>query len=497
MGPAGSTGARGIPNMLRRGIASLLTLAVLGTVGCAHSDTPLSAREGGLWKSASKDRRMLDAKEAEPPKILPETYFAAGHLLEQQGRIERAIVQYRRAVAVGHKYAPAYHRLGLLLSETGRRADALQALRRATELAPRDAIVRNNLGYELMMHEKWEDAAHEFSRAVELESGFARAHVNYGMALSKLGRFDEALASFRAVLPEADAYYNLGLMYRGQQRYEEATEAFTRVLTFDPSFTAAIVQLEQLAPRVDRLAWNLPAPSTSDSESGAWTLESGSESAGAGEGMAAIAPTEHDPGSVFAMAGATTSVTRSDLSPFLLPEAEWYSPLRAPEDDHLTLQLSSEAEWTDWIDAVAILRNNMDCKASQNDDEYGFSPAWSSSDQGTSPSSLSAWDEWLREGADPNETQPSSRKTLGMTILESDDSSSSSESHSPDGSTDEDQPSEPDSDRSSGRSSYRITPRFGGSANEESSAEIDSEFLFAQYLGETPDKNAAGNEQHP
>jgi hypothetical protein len=53
------------------------------------------------------------------------------------------------------------------------------------------------------------------------------------------------------VLPEPDAYYNLGLMFRGQQRYAEAIEAFRHVLTIDPEFSAAKIQIEQLTARTE------------------------------------------------------------------------------------------------------------------------------------------------------------------------------------------------------------------------------------------------------
>lgn len=231
-----------------------LTLVTLYATGCASSDgrTSMRAARSGYptpgreaWPPAS-DAKLANAKDLEMPGILPETHFAAARLFESQGLLARAIHQYRRTIAVQHHHTGAYHRLGLLLSLTGQREEALKAFARAVELKPDDAILRNNLGFELMLSRRWADAERELSQAIRLRPDFSRAYINQGIVQSKLGRFNEALASFRTALPEADAYYNLGLMYRGQQRYAEAAGAYRHVLAVNPDFVAAQTQLEQI-----------------------------------------------------------------------------------------------------------------------------------------------------------------------------------------------------------------------------------------------------------
>jgi len=235
--------------MLRNGKAIALTLMTLVMAGCAQSDYVTSRNQRARWYGGDRVA-VSKTSQAVPPKILPETYFAAGQLFEAQGLFGKAIIQYRKAVAISHDYVEALHRLGVLLGTIGRHEEAIEALSRAAELTPGDHIVRNNLGFELMLNRQWADAEREFRRAIDKEPRFARAHVNLGIALSKLGRFDEALASFLAVLPEPDAYYNFGLTLRGHQKYRQAAEAFNHALSIDPDFTAATRQLEQIAERL-------------------------------------------------------------------------------------------------------------------------------------------------------------------------------------------------------------------------------------------------------
>lgn len=233
-----------------KGKATALTLATLCVAGCAHSDFPLSRQAQVRWRPI-KDEKITRAQEALPPKILPATYFAAAQLLEQQGQIAEAINQYRKAIAVNHTYVEAYHRLGVLLGAMGQFTEAEKMLRRAVQLRPENPILRNNLGFQLVLQQNWRGAEQAFTRAIELEPGFARAHINLAMVMSRLGRFDEALETFRAVLPEADAYYNLGLMYRSRKRYEDAAKAFQDALNANPDFIAAQTRLDQIAEHLE------------------------------------------------------------------------------------------------------------------------------------------------------------------------------------------------------------------------------------------------------
>jgi tetratricopeptide (TPR) repeat protein len=197
------------------------------------------------------DAAIANAPQVEPPSILPETHYAAARLFESQRLIGKAIVQYRKAVAVNHHYVDAYHRLGLLLSVSGRREEAVRAFRRAVELKPKNPIVRNNLGFELLLSNRLAAAERELTRAIKLKPGFARAYVNLGIVQSKQGRYDKGLASFRMVLPETDAYYNLGLIYRGQGRYSDAAESFRHVLSLDPNFEVARTRMAALTPHLE------------------------------------------------------------------------------------------------------------------------------------------------------------------------------------------------------------------------------------------------------
>lgn len=238
-----------------------LVAAVSLAAGCANQDYkmmgPGMMGPGRQGTNPKTDPAYLNAEEEKMPKILPDTHYAAGMLFEQQGQVEKAIMQYRKAVALNHNFAAAYNRLGLTLSAVGLHDEAIVALARAAELRPDNPALRNNLGFEYILAQRWDDAEFQLEQAIENQPTFARAHVNLGLVRARTGRFEEALESFQQAMAEPDAYYNLGLTQRGQRKYDEAGDSFRRVLELNPDFSAARVQLDQL---VDKVSAITPTP---------------------------------------------------------------------------------------------------------------------------------------------------------------------------------------------------------------------------------------------
>jgi tetratricopeptide (TPR) repeat protein len=245
---------------ITRTIVYLAAMVPLAT-SCTKSNYNLSSNDRAMLTQV-RESRLQNAPIAPAPKILPETHFAAGRMFEEQGQFGKAIDQYRKATAVNHKYTAAYHRLGLLFSKLSHHEHAVEALKKAVDLAPNNPRLRNNLGFELMFLKRWGEAETHLRKAIEMDPGFARAHINLAMVLCKQDRFDEALARFMVVLPEPDAYYNIGLLYRGQRRYGEASAAFEHVLALNPRFSAAQKQLEELAKLPGDDVENRPAART-------------------------------------------------------------------------------------------------------------------------------------------------------------------------------------------------------------------------------------------
>jgi tetratricopeptide (TPR) repeat protein len=82
------------------------------------------------------------------------------------------------------------------------------------------------------------------NRAVEAEPGNAGPHIFLGALLAKSGQFEEAKAAHQRGTtceegcPE-EAWHNIGLALRSQERFVEAADCFERALAIDCNYTAA------------------------------------------------------------------------------------------------------------------------------------------------------------------------------------------------------------------------------------------------------------------
>lgn len=236
--------------MMNRWIVCVLVTLILLPSACNQPQSSagrLSQGNGARSDAAS----AADVRETPPPKILPQTHFAAGQLLEAQGQFDQALVQYQRAVLLNHRHVAAYHRMGTLLARMGRHREAIDALTKAADLRPDAYVLYNNLGFEYAILNEWDTAEAHLRRAIDLNPTFERARVNLGMVLCRRGQFDDALEQFRTVLPESEAQYNLGLMYAGSKRYRDAGLAYHRALQLDPNLIAAQTQLAYISKYVD------------------------------------------------------------------------------------------------------------------------------------------------------------------------------------------------------------------------------------------------------
>ena len=236
---------------MKRHVISLTLLGALvcWPMGCTTNEQTVTSQKDSNWADAASS--AISAAEPESVRnILPSTHFAAGQLFENQGAMNKAVVQYQRAVDLDPDHVPSLNRMGVLLARLNQHAAAERALLRAVEIRPDSALLLNNLGFEYVLQKRWTDAEEEFRNAIALMPDLSRARINLGVALAMLDRYGEALEQFRAVLPEPDAFYNLGLVLRSKHQYHDAAGVFQLALDFNPDFHAAGKQLEQIRPKL-------------------------------------------------------------------------------------------------------------------------------------------------------------------------------------------------------------------------------------------------------
>ncbi len=181
------------------------------------------------------------------PKVNATTYFAHGHLLERQGQLERAVVQYRKAVTLQPDFLSARNRLGITLNKLGRHAEATTEFQQAITNHAELAYLHNNLGFSLYLQGKYAEAQAALERALTLKPDFPRAHLNRALVLARLERFDDAFSELMQVGSEADACFNMGILLTEAGQFAHAARYLESALALRPNFDAAQQQLREVS----------------------------------------------------------------------------------------------------------------------------------------------------------------------------------------------------------------------------------------------------------
>jgi Tfp pilus assembly protein PilF len=237
--------------MTQRGLSIFVVLACTFSGACSQFEQPgwSSDRPSTALRGPSGSPEAPDAAPAPTPDIFPSTRLSAGKMLEAEGNIQGAILQYRKAVEANPNDLEAFTRLGISYNRVHRYEEAAKAFLRAIELAPDKAYVYNNLGFCYVLQGRLADAENMFRLALDLQPDYQRARMNYGAVLAEMGRTDQAVAEFSRVVTLDLAYYNLGLILASGGQYVSAEIAFRRCLEHNPGSRDAAAQLARMSRR--------------------------------------------------------------------------------------------------------------------------------------------------------------------------------------------------------------------------------------------------------
>jgi tetratricopeptide (TPR) repeat protein len=176
------------------------------------------------------------------------------------------VAQARQFLTQYPDCGPAWKILGSALIDLACHADAEIALKRALSLCPPDKfwIPLSEMGHLYKARGEYKSAAAWYRQAIEAVPEEASGYIYLGGVLAKSGLLREAEAAHRAAIRceqgcRDEAYLNLGLVLRAQERYEEAAKCCEQALEIDPKYSAAKRALRDvrntiryLSPKVKR-----------------------------------------------------------------------------------------------------------------------------------------------------------------------------------------------------------------------------------------------------
>jgi tetratricopeptide (TPR) repeat protein len=205
----------------------------------------------GLGLAHYKARRFEPAERAfrkalaiDPRRSGLKELLAAA--LRATGKPEPAIKLYEEAARERPDDAGMLNNWGNALVDAGRIEDAIGVLQRAVELVPSSGFYRVNLAKAFLKVKRTEEAIRVLE-GIPPERRDPPHTAELGNALLALGRYDEAIASFRrahsAGYKNAGMYHNLATALQYVGSMDEAETAYRWALETDPKFVVSHRQL--------------------------------------------------------------------------------------------------------------------------------------------------------------------------------------------------------------------------------------------------------------
>jgi len=177
------------------------------------------------------------------------------------------------------KEAMIHYDLGIIHLSKGNLPEALKELTSALELYPKEARFHNALGLAYLEKRMYKEAIKEFKEVIRLDPKFTKGHTNLsavylaegmwddaireanealsdifyvtpelaylnrGQAKYKKGMYQEAVQDFKRAIEAnqryVQGYLALGRVYMSLERYSDAEDVLTSLLTFSPKYVDA------------------------------------------------------------------------------------------------------------------------------------------------------------------------------------------------------------------------------------------------------------------
>ncbi|MCB1196280.1 tetratricopeptide repeat protein [bacterium] len=170
-------------------------------------------------------------------------------VLSEAGRIQEAILYYKKALAIDNR-AQSHYNLGNAYNQLGLKSKAEEEFRTSIKLDPNYSEAHNNLAKLLAEKGKYHEAINCLEKAIGLNPYNPQAFNNLGGCLNNLKQYDKGIkALLRAIELNPDyinAYFNLASAYYMTKDYLNAEHALRWIISKEPDNKRALSFLQSL-----------------------------------------------------------------------------------------------------------------------------------------------------------------------------------------------------------------------------------------------------------
>jgi tetratricopeptide (TPR) repeat protein len=170
-----------------------------------------------------------------------------GSALKAAGRLDEAIIEHRKAIALNKDLAKVHVNLANALQEHGEPDEAVAEYREGIRLGLPKSLVASvyvDIG-KILCDDKhdYDGAIAAFREALQLKGDAPLAHRNLGNALLNKGQLDEAIQEYRAAIgfkeDYAEARYGLGNALLHKKQLDGAIQEYGAAIRFKADYAEA------------------------------------------------------------------------------------------------------------------------------------------------------------------------------------------------------------------------------------------------------------------
>lgn len=127
----------------------------------------------------------------------PAVWSNRGNVRISQHKIEDAIADFDRSIAIAPQYPDAYLNRGIAYEGQQDWNLALSDYNHVLEISPSDPVAYNNRGNAKAGQQKWQEALEDYEKAVALAPNFSLARANAALVTYQIGDSTEATRQMR------------------------------------------------------------------------------------------------------------------------------------------------------------------------------------------------------------------------------------------------------------------------------------------------------------
>ena len=136
-------------------------------------------------KEGKYDEERMDTEEIK--SLVAKNKAHLGDLLKERGRMEAAVLEYRRALGESRDSVTIMKKLSSALTAMARDEEALELLKRAKDISPDHPSIFTALGQTYLKLKRTKEARDSFQEAIQINPFDPEAHVGLATAYETLG----------------------------------------------------------------------------------------------------------------------------------------------------------------------------------------------------------------------------------------------------------------------------------------------------------------------